>query len=66
MKDPHVCSICNCEFDYEAEGGVLGCIGIIPVNFCPICKCGVMDFADQMRLPYECPKCGYFEDDDDN
>lgn len=61
----HRCSICDCQFDLEAEGGVVGSIGIIPVNFCPTCKAGVMDFAEQMRLPYECPKCGHLEGEDD-
>ena len=55
------CSICLCEFDLEAEGGVRGFIGILPIAFCPFCKCGVMDFAEQMRLPYECENCGHFE-----
>jgi len=56
------CSICNCDFDLDTEGGVEGYIGILPVAFCPTCKAGVLDFADQCRLPFECPECGYFED----
>jgi len=56
------CSICNCDFDLDTEGGVEGYIGILPVAFCPTCKAGVLDFADQCRLPFECTECGYFED----
>ncbi len=43
------CSVCDCDFDVETEGGVLGFIGILPVAFCPTCKCGILDFADQFR-----------------
>lgn len=59
------CTCCTSLFDMDAEGGVAGFIGILPVFFCPTCKAGIMDFADQMRLPVECPHCGKFEDDDE-
>ena len=39
------CSICSCEFDLEAEGGVEGLIGLIPFAFCPTCKSGVYEWA---------------------
>ena len=39
------CSICRCEFDLEAEGGVEGLIGLIPFAFCPTCKSGVYEWA---------------------
>ena len=58
-----VCSICGCDFDLEAEGGVEGDIGILPVAFCPTCKCGILDFAEQMRLPEQCHKCGAWDDE---
>lgn len=57
------CTICNCDFDLEAEGGAAGDLGILPVWFCPTCKAGIFDFVEQQRLPFECPECGYFEDD---
>lgn len=58
------CTICQCQFDLINEGGVIGEIGILPVNFCPTCKAGIMDFADQCRLPQECERCGHFEGDE--
>lgn len=42
-----ICTICDGEFDIEAEGGVEGFIGILPVQFCPTCKAGVFDFVEQ-------------------
>jgi len=62
-EGPDVCTICNGDFDLDAEGGAEGYIGILPVQFCPTCKAGIFDFAEQLRLPWECPRCGYFEDD---
>lgn len=41
------CSICRCDFDLDAEGGIEGWIGIIPIAFCPTCKAGIYDFAMQ-------------------
>lgn len=32
-----ICSICERDFDIDAEGGVSGYFGIIPVAFCPEC-----------------------------
>lgn len=60
-----VCSICRGNFDIEREGGVRGYIGILPVAFCPTCKAGIYDFVAQTYLPWECPRCGYMEDEDD-
>lgn len=40
------CSICSTNFDVDAEG-IEGDIGIIPVAFCPTCKAGIRDFAEQ-------------------
>ena len=57
------CTICQGEFDLEAEGGVVGDIGILPVAFCPTCRCGILDFADQCRSPYECPQCGHIDEE---
>ena len=42
-----VCTICEGPFCYESEGGILGYIGILPVAFCPTCKAGIYDFAEQ-------------------
>lgn len=58
-----ICTICNGDFDLDTEGGAEGYIGILPVQFCPTCKAGIMDFADQSRLPFQCPECGYTEDE---
>ncbi len=41
------CTICSCDFDLENEGGCAGYIGILPVFFCPTCRVGIFDFADQ-------------------
>ena len=60
------CTICSGSFDLDAEGGIEGFIGMLPVAFCPTCKAGIFDFAEQMSLPRECPHCGKFEDDDDD
>lgn len=59
------CTCCTGDFDIDAEGGVEGFIGILPVVFCPTCKAGIFDFAEQMKFPTECPHCGKFEDDDE-
>ena len=45
----NVCSICECTFCHEDEGGLIGgMIGMLPVSFCPICLSGVLDMARQM------------------
>jgi len=45
----NVCSICECSFCQEDEGGLVGgMIGMLPVSFCPICLSGVLDMARQM------------------
>jgi len=41
------CTICSGEFNPGTEGGRCGYIGILPVNFCPTCTSGIMDFAEQ-------------------
>ena len=41
------CTICSGEFNPGTEGGRSGYIGILPVNFCPCCHAGIMDFAEQ-------------------
>jgi len=58
------CKICDGPFNIETEGGSEGFIGMLPVTFCPTCKAGIFDFADQLKLPAECPHCGKFEDDE--
>lgn len=59
-----ICTVCNGEFNLDTEGGIDGFIGMLPVAFCPTCKAGIFDFAEQMKLPVECPHCGKFDDDD--
>ena len=44
-----ICTICDGDFDLELEGGVEGYIGILPVAFCPTCKAGILDFAEQFN-----------------
>ena len=63
-KKMTTCSLCDGEFDIESEGGIEGSIGIIPVQFCVWCKAGLFDMHEQMRIPIECPECGWLEDDD--
>ena len=58
------CSLCGSEFDMESEGGIAGDIGIMPVQFCVWCKAGLCDMHDQLRIPVECPDCGWMEGDD--
>ena len=59
-----ICTICDGPFDIEKEGGVEGFIGILQVAFCPTCKAGIFDFAEQLGGPRECPHCGLFDDDE--
>lgn len=44
-----ICTICDGEFDLETEGGDIGFIGILPVAFCPTCKAGILDYAEQFN-----------------
>jgi hypothetical protein len=39
------CSVCQCEFDIENDGGVEGYFGIIPVAFCPTCYACMVDMV---------------------
>ena len=57
-----ICTVCEGPFDLDAEGGAEGYIGILPVRFCPTCRAGILDFADQEQMPFSCPSCGYFEE----
>ena len=60
-KDPATdwkCTICDSDFNLESEGGTVGYIGILPVAFCPTCKSGIIDFAEQMTY-HECEECGH-------
>lgn len=53
------CSLCECEFDLEAEGGSEGVIGtFIHVAFCPTCYAGIWDMVQQ-----RCQRCIEAEDD---
>ena len=41
---PHtICSICQCKYDVEIEGGSTGHIGFVPANFCPDCYSGLSE-----------------------
>ncbi len=54
------CTVCGCDFDIEKEGGVEGFIGILPVKFCPVCRTGILDFAEQQSPGMDCPHCGEY------
>jgi DNA-directed RNA polymerase subunit RPC12/RpoP len=54
------CSICGGPFDLDTEGGSEGCIGILPVAFCPTCRVGILDFAEQQQPGFDCPHCGEY------
>ena len=42
-----ICSVCSCEFDLDAEGGIEGDFGILPVAFCPTCYACMFDMVGQ-------------------
>jgi hypothetical protein len=41
------CSVCQCEFT-DAEGGIHGYFGMIPVSFCPTCFSCMCDMVNQV------------------
>jgi len=42
----HIYNVCECEYT-DAEGGVEGYFGIIPVEFCPFCFSSMCDMVSQ-------------------
>ena len=54
----HKCSICDCDFDVEGEGGILGYFGVCPVAFCPWCTTSIFDMVQQ--------HCDYCPNDDED
>jgi len=46
-NEHHTCSICQCDYT-DDEGGIQGCIGILPASFCPTCLSGVIDMVEQL------------------
>lgn len=46
------CAICRSQFSLESEGGITGCIGLIPVAFCPTCLTGIVEMVDELGLYY--------------
>jgi len=44
-----ICSVCETDFDLDAEGGTKGEFGIIPVAFCPTCLSSIFDMVDQLK-----------------
>ena len=48
-KKVKVCSVCQCEFSLDDEGGVEGEFGIIPVAFCPTCLSSCENMCEQLR-----------------
>lgn len=59
QENPDMCTICNGEFNLDEEGGSEGFIGMLPVTFCPTCKCGIFDFVES-----QCSTCIAMEEDD--
>ena len=43
----HKCSVCQCDFT-DAQGGIHGFFGGIPVSFCPTCTSCFYDMAEQL------------------
>tara|TARA_R110000824_G_scaffold42565_6_gene125236 strand:+ start:1475 stop:1693 length:219 start_codon:yes stop_codon:yes gene_type:complete len=41
------CSICDCRFNLQEEGGVAGYFGICPVAFCIWCYSSIVDMVQQ-------------------
>lgn len=49
ITDPvRKCTVCSCEFDLDAEGGIEGNFGILPVAFCPTCLACMHSMVEQM------------------
>ena len=44
----NTCSICDCDVDFDDEGGLRGYLGILPVGFCPTCLAGLADMFEQL------------------
>ena len=54
MKDSLTnCSVCDCDFSLEGEGGIGGYFGILPVEFCPTCLSCMCDMAAQLNDEFE-------------
>jgi hypothetical protein len=47
VGDEHKCNVCSCIFT-DAEGGIQGYFGILPVAFCPTCFSSMCDMVQQM------------------
>tara|TARA_Y100000289_G_C3911019_1_gene144674 strand:+ start:333 stop:527 length:195 start_codon:yes stop_codon:yes gene_type:complete len=51
MKSNNIkCTICECMFSLEAEGGTSGDLGQIPVNFCVTCLSSIYDMCESIQL----------------
>jgi hypothetical protein len=46
VGDGHQCKVCSCEFT-DAENGIVGYFGILPVAFCPTCYSCMYDMVKQ-------------------
>ena len=42
------CSVCQSEFDLDAEGGITGDLGMIPLALCPWCLSGIVGMVFTM------------------
>jgi len=54
------CTLCSVEFDLDAEGGIVGYVGILPVQFCPVCLAGLDDLFTQLN----CKVCELKKEED--
>ena len=43
------CSVCKTAFSPEAEGGIMGHFGMIPVQFCPMCLSSCIDMVNMLQ-----------------
>jgi hypothetical protein len=55
------CSICNCDYNIEEDGGINGLIGNLPINLCQWCYNGMVDIVETVEpsICVECPECGH-------
>lgn len=44
--ETHICSVCSSDYT-DAEAGVEGYFGILPVAFCPWCFTSMCDMVEQ-------------------
>ena len=43
------CTICKSNFSPDDEGGLMGSLGILPVQFCPTCLSGIISMVEYIQ-----------------